>query len=133
MTFLQLMQWLEGQLGAHQWPVSHECRDLRSLFETCALHHNLAMRLAREIYHANGCRRPTDAIDRSQTLAAIIPIRLEVLRAGDTDIDVFRFIEAFCESVEQALKPSPGVREPDTHADPGRKILPFPRTRIRSA
>lgn len=134
MTFLQLMQWLEAQLGAHQWPLNRDCRDLRSLFETCALHHDLATRLARAIYQANHCRRPCDPVSRADTLGAVIPIRLEVLRAGDTDIDVFRFIETFCENVDLALKAQPRVTaDPPANMSTGPKILRFPRTRVRSA
>lgn len=133
MTFLQLMQWLEGQLGVHQWPINRDCKELRTLFDSCALHHDLALRLARAIYRANGCQHPRDQVERSPTLAAVIPIRLEVLRAGDTDIDVFHFIEGFCEGIEQALKPALVSAPPPAAAAPVRKIVPFTRQRAKSA
>ncbi|MHB1529214.1 MAG: hypothetical protein ACYDDA_04180 [Acidiferrobacteraceae bacterium] len=133
MTFLQLMQTLERRLGYHQLPVNPRARQLRELFESGALHHDLAVRLAHEIYRHNRCQKTGDLVQRTSTLDAIMPIRREVLQANDTDIDVFRFIETFCEGVERSLQPPllEDKRAATARATTASNVIPFERFRNR--
>ncbi|MHB1586604.1 MAG: hypothetical protein ACYCRH_06865 [Acidiferrobacteraceae bacterium] len=132
MTFLQLMQALERRLGYHQLPLNPNARHLRDLFESVALHHDLALRLAHEIYRHNRCQKTGGLVQRGPTLEAIMPVRREVLQACNTDIDVFRFIEAFCEGVERILQP-PLLEHKSTAPPPASadNVISFERFRNR--
>lgn len=131
MNFLQLVQFLEHHLGHHQIPIKADARDLQDLFETAPLHHELLPRIAQAIYKANRCRTLQDAVCGESTFAAIAPIRLEVLRAANTDIDLYRLIEELCTAVAAAFSSSEPPAQPKPARD--RAVVPFPRLRrVRS-
>lgn len=129
MTFIQLLKALERELGYHQFPVDACAPDLARVFESSAVHHDLATRLVREIYRANRCQKLSHPVSRELTLSALIPIRLDILKADNTDIDLFRFIENCCEVIERSLAlpvdpPAPvGAAIANSSAD----VLPFIR------
>lgn len=133
MTFLQLMQLLERRLGYHQLPVNADAIHVRDIFESCPVHHDLATRLLREIYRANRCQRTADLVARDATIGAILPIRAEVLKAPHTDVDMFRFLETFCEAVDQFLQPAllEDKRVIEQPASGGSNVIPFERFRQR--
>lgn len=133
MTFLQLMQLLERRLGYHQLPVNADAVHVRDIFESCAVHHDLATRLLREIYRANRCQRTGDLVERDASIAAILPIRAEVLKAPHTDVDMFRFLETFCEAMDNLLQPAllEDKRTVTPPAPGGSNVIPFERFRQR--
>ncbi len=103
MTFRELMQQLEAQLGHHQIPLQAAPTGMHDLFEFCALHHELMTEIALAIYKQNNCRALTDQVTRAATLDALAPIRLRVLRSPKTDVDLFHLIEELCRAVDVAF------------------------------
>lgn len=134
MNFLELLRALETRLGYHQVPLNPRARGIRDLFEGGPLHHELVVRLMRAIYARNKCQHLTDPVNREATFAALGPIRLEVLRAPHTDIDVYRLMDDLCLAVEQAFRESAGGASQPRVADKpvGARIIPFaPFLRMR--
>lgn len=132
MNFLQLVQLLEHRLGHHQVPINPGARELHDLFDNSPLHHELMPRIARAIYKANGCRSLRDPVAAAATFDAIAPIRLQVLRAKDTDVDVYRVIEEVCTAVGAAFD-SRNEKPASSASAPERAVVPFARTRrVRS-
>jgi len=107
LTFAQFVRHLERRLGHHQLPLNPSAAGIQDLFETCAVHHELMTRLVREIYKKNKCERLSDAITRSSTFDAVAPIRLEILRAPHTDIDLFNLMEDLCAAINTAFGGDP--------------------------
>lgn len=103
MTFRELMQQLEAQLGHHQIPLHPAAAGVHDLFEFCALHHELMTEIASAIYKRNDCRSLTDPVTRAATLDALAPIRLRVLRSPKTDVDLFHLVEELCRRVDAAF------------------------------
>ncbi len=104
MNFKELIERLADEIGYHQVPLNTGARSVDELFESCALHHELMMRLMRAIHRHNDCRNLTDGVTRVATLGAIAPIRLEVLHSPKTDIDTKRLIDDFCAAVDKAFE-----------------------------
>jgi hypothetical protein len=119
MNFLQLLTHLEEHLGSHQLPLNPRATGLRDLFDGIGLHHPLMQKVVRAIYEQNGCRRLTDPVSRLATLNALGPIRLEMLRAHSTDVDLYRLLEELCVAAADAFtddKPvgTPALTKPQT-------------------
>lgn len=128
MTFLELLRRLEQHLGSHQLPVNPRATSLRDVLDGVALHPALVQRLIRTLYESNGCRRLTDPVARSATLAAVGPLRHELLNAQGTDIDLYRFIEDFCGALTEILV-DPAARPGATDTRASAEIIPFNRLR----
>ena len=107
LTFAQFVRHLERRLGHHQLPLNPSATGIQDLFETCAVHHELMMRLVREVYKKNKCEKLSDAVTRSPTFDAVAPIRLEILRAPHTDIDLFNLMEDLCAAISTAFGGNP--------------------------
>ena len=107
MNFKELIECLADEIGYHQVPINAHARGVDELFENCALHHELMMRLMRAIHRHNDCRALTDVVTRVATLGAIAPIRLEVLHSPKTDIDTKRLMDDFCTAVDKAFENEP--------------------------
>ena len=101
MNFIELFKHLESQLGYHQFPVNDAARDLPELFESSASHHELVVRLARDIRKANRCQTMESPIAQDKTEQALSRIRLEILEGKKTDIDLYHFIEDVCVAINQ--------------------------------
>ena len=138
MTFKRLLHHLELRLGHHQVPLKGAVCDIKGLFEVCALHHELMMELLRDIYKKNGCQHLNDRVTHGATFEAITPIRVKILRAPNTDIDLFNLIEDFClaaDSFFQVEMATPTVITsnilPQILPRPSADILPFRVSRAR--
>ncbi len=107
LTFEQFVRHLEQRLGHHQLPLNPAATGIQDLFESCAVHHELMMRLVREIYKKNKCEKLKDTVTRSSTFDAVAPIRLEILRAPHTDIDVFNLMGDLCAAIDAAFGVDP--------------------------
>lgn len=112
MNFLALLAHLEERLGSHQLPLNPRASGLRDLFDGIGLHHPLMQKVVRAIYEQNGCRRLTDPVDRHATLNALGPIRLEMLRAHSTDVDLYRLLEELCVAAADAFAEDKPVGAP---------------------
>ena len=103
MNFKELIERLADEIGYHQVPLNARARRIDELLESCALHHELMLRLMRAIHRRNDCHVLTDNVTRVTTLDAIAPIRLEVLHSPKTDIDTKRLMDDFCTAVDMAF------------------------------
>ena len=99
MTFIELMQGLERQLGYHQLPLNPAATDLRNIFESGPLHHDLLTRVVREIFRSNRCQRLKDTVTRDGTFNALAPIRQSLLGAASTDVDAYHVMDDLCRAV----------------------------------
>jgi hypothetical protein len=130
MNFRELLAHLEERLGNHQLPLNPHATSLRDLFDGIGLHHPLMQKVVRAIYDQNRCRRLDDPVDRMTTLNALGPIRLEMLRAHSTDVDLYRLLEDLCVAVTDAFtidKPLPAP----TPTKPGAQVIPLETFRRR--
>jgi hypothetical protein len=98
-SFIELFCFLENRLGYHQFPVYAQAKEISELFESSAAHHELVVRLARDIYKANHCQKLAWEIDKVKTEAVLTRIRLDILNGNKTDIDLYHFIEDICVAV----------------------------------
>ena len=129
MTYLELLHLLEERLGRLHMPLRTKAATVHELFDGCALHHELMTTLVRAVYAANRCHHVKDRITAEKTLEAISPIRAAILGAEDTDIDTYRFVEAFVAEVQKAFGQSQ-VR-PRRHPAPARgEVIAFPRRTV---
>jgi hypothetical protein len=103
-NFKELTEHLADEIGYHQVPLNACARGVDEILESCALHHELMMRLMRAIHRHNDCRKLTDRVTRVATLEAIAPIRLEVLHSPRTDIDTKRLMDDICAAVDKAFE-----------------------------
>lgn len=126
MTFERLMRYMERVLGHHQVPLRAHAARLADLFESCALHHELMLRLANSVYKENRCTKLSDPIDRTTTLNALGPIRRDVLRAPHTDVDAYNFIESLCAAVCDAFEREEPHTPPVVPAPQPGRVLAFP-------
>ena len=92
MNFKELLAQLEERLGYHQFPLNPAATNIKDIFESSPLHHDLMTRLVRAIYVSNACRRLIDPVDLDKTLQALAPIRQEALRASAADVDLYRVL-----------------------------------------
>jgi hypothetical protein len=106
MNFRELLAYLEDHLGNYQLPLNPRATSLRDLFDGIGLHHPLIKKVVHAIYEQNGCRRLTDPVNRTATLNALGPIRLEMLRAHSTDVDLYRLLDDLCAAAATAFDPS---------------------------
>ncbi|MBE9515639.1 MAG: hypothetical protein IME93_01545 [Proteobacteria bacterium] len=102
MTFIELMQRLEQELGYHQWPVNPAARELREVFDNSPVNGQLAVRIMRSLYKNNLCQKPADAVTLDQCDKTLIPIRLELVHSQTTDIDAYQFMEQMCHAIHKA-------------------------------
>jgi len=90
------MRYLETRVGHHQLPLDPRARDLRGLLASCALHHEITRELTQAIFKQNRCNGLEDPVRSEPTLAALVPLRLKILKSETTDLDLFHFIESWC-------------------------------------
>ena len=109
MTFRELIELLSKRIGYHQIPINPAATELRGLIDSGAVHYELVTQIVTALYTGNRCRRLGDAISQDATFEALEPIRLAVLRAPGTDVDVHGLMETICQEVAHAL----GVATPD--------------------
>ena len=108
MTFVELLQRLEAQLGYHQIPLNPAATDLRNVFESGPLHHDLLIRVVREIFRSNRCRHLHDAVTRDGTFNALSPIRQSLLGKASTDVDAYHVMDDLCRAVAHAFAEAEG-------------------------
>ena len=138
MTFVELLQQLEAQLGYHQVPLNPTATSLRDVFESGPLHHDLLIRVVREVYRSNHCRRLHDPVSRDATFNALTPIRQSLLGRASTDVDAYHVMDDVCRAVAHAFAHADGhTVGRRLNYRPGRAqvidLMPFLRARrIRS-
>jgi hypothetical protein len=109
MTYRELTELLSRRIGHHQIPLNPAATELRGLVESGAVHYELVTQIVTAIYTGNRCRRLSDPVTRDATFEALEPIRLAVLRAPGTDVDVHGLMETICTEVAHAFGvPAPG-------------------------
>jgi hypothetical protein len=116
MTFRELIERLARRIGHHQIPLNPAATELRGLIESGAVHYELVTQIATAIYTANRCRRLNDPVTQDATFEALEPIRLAVLRAPGTDVDVHGLMETVCAEVAHAFGVTAPTDGPTTPA-----------------
>ncbi len=101
MNLRELLQRLEERVGSHQLPLNPEAGGLRDLFACVGLHHDWMRRLAHAIWRENRCTRLSDPVGRDETFHAFEALRLEVLRAPSTDLDLCRLLDEITEALNE--------------------------------
>jgi len=109
MTFRELIDRLAKRIGSHQLPLNPAASELRGLIDSGAVHYELVTQIVTALYTGNHCRRLSDPVTRDASFEALEPIRVAVLRASGTDVDVHDLMETICTEVAQAF----GVTNPD--------------------
>lgn len=116
MTFRELIDTLAKRIGSHQIPLNPKASELRGLIDSGAVHYELITQIATAIYTGNRCRHLKDAVAQDATFEALEPIRLAVLRAPGTDVDVHGLMEIICHEVAHAFGVTAPADEPAAHA-----------------
>lgn len=129
MTFRELLEHLSRQIGQHQLPIHPRATELRGLIDSSAVHYELVTQLAAAIYTANHCHRISDPVTMESTFDGIEPIRLAVLRAPGTDVDVVDFVETVCAEVARVMDTSRS-ESPEPDGSGSGEIVRF-RRRLR--
>jgi len=128
MTFRELIELLSKRIGHHQIPLHSAARELRGLIDSGAVHYELITQIATAIYTGNRCRHLTDVVTQDATFAALEPIRLAVLRAPGTDVDVHSLMETIYTEVAHAFGVTAPTDEPTRPT--GGEVVRF-RRRLR--
>ncbi len=120
MKFIQLIEQLARHVGTHQIPVNPAATQRQGLIESSALHYELITRIVGAIYARNRCGRLTDPVERDATFEALAPIRQEVLRAANTDVEAARLLEDLCVGIAVVFEQHnpAGAVSPPTPRDP---------------
>jgi hypothetical protein len=109
MTFRELIALLSKRIGHHQIPLNPEATELRGLIDSGAVHYELITQIVTALYTGNRCRQLHDPVAQDASFEALEPIRLAVLRAPGTDVDVHGLMESICAEVAHAF----GVATPN--------------------
>lgn len=129
MSFRELIELLAKRIGHHQIPLNPKATELRGLIDSGAVHYELITQIVTAIYTGNRCRRLSDPVTQDATFEALEPIRLAVLRAPGTDVDVHGLLETICAEVAQAFQVTTPNEGPATPPRSG-KLFRF-RRRLR--
>jgi hypothetical protein len=105
MTFIELLRRLERHLGNHQIPLNPAARGIKDIFESTPLHPEFTTKLVRAIFSGNRCQSLDDAVTHANTIAALTPLRLELLRAKSTDVDAHRMLNELCAALAKTFPP----------------------------
>ena len=89
------------------------------------------LRVLKQIYKHNGCRRFSDPVCPLKTNEALAPLRTELMRAANTDVETFHLMEELGQIVNQVLVPEPGPAGGPEAAEPRGKIIPLAPHRHR--
>jgi len=128
MTFRELLETLARRIGSHQIPLNAKATELRGLIDSGAVHYELITQIATAIYTGNKCRHLKDPVSQDATFEALEPIRLAVLRAPGTDVDVHSLMENIGHEVAHVFGVTTRSDEPATPA--GADVVRF-RRRLR--
>jgi hypothetical protein len=132
MTYVELLQALEQRLGYQHLPLNPRASNMKTLFESTPVHHELMQRLVQALYRSNDCRAITDAIKTDACFEAIVTVRHEILKTATTDVDAYRLLDDLCDALNQIfnIAQEPAPAEEKRSAD----VLPFtsrPRRNIQ--
>lgn len=133
MTFIDFLKALEVRLGYHQLPIRADAGDIRDIFEASPVHTDLATRIVRAMYRENGCQKMQSPVTLNACNAALIPVRVDLLKARTTDVDEFGFMDDLCHAVSDLLgEPATAVRSKTCNAGEQNTVIPFPSRKLKS-
>jgi len=129
MTYIELLQALEQRLGYQHLPLNARASNMKNLFDSTPVHHELMQRLVQGLYRNNACRVLTDTVKRDACFDAVITVRQETLKNGTTDVDAYRLLDDLFQVLGELFPvlPEPTEAEAKRTAD----VLPFPRRNSR--
>lgn len=114
MNFRELVEHLARRIGHHQLPLNPAATQLRGLIDSGAVHYELITQIVTALYTGNRCRRLDDPVTQDASFEALEPIRLAVLRAPGTDVDVHDLLETICAEVAHVFGVTAPTDEPTT-------------------
>jgi hypothetical protein len=129
MSFHELIELMAKRIGHHQIPLNPAATELRGLIDSGAVHYELITQIATAIYTGNRCRHIKDAVTQDASFEALEPIRLAVLRAPGTDVDVHGLMESICTEVAHAFDVATPNKRPAAPSSSG-ELVRF-RRRLR--
>jgi hypothetical protein len=128
MTFHELIEQLARRIGHHQVPLNPAASELRGFIDSGAVHYELITQIVTALYTGNRCRKLNDPVTQDASFEALEPIRLAVLRAPGTDVDVHGLMETICMEIAHAFGVTTPTDAPTT--PPGAEVVRF-RRRLR--
>ena len=128
MTFRELIEQLAKRIGHHQIPFNPAATELRGLIDSGAVHYELITQIVTAVYTGNRCRHLKDTVTQDATFEALEPIRIAVLRAPGTDVDVHGLMETICAEVAHSFGVTAPTDAPTTSG--GAEVVRF-RRRLR--
>lgn len=103
MTFIELLRRLERHLGNHQIPLNAAARGIKDIFDSTPLHPDFTTKFVRAIFNGNRCQSLDDPVTHADTIAALTPLRVELLRAKSTDVDTHRMLNELCTALAKTF------------------------------
>lgn len=103
MKFRHFITALADRIGRHQIPVENHATEIRYFLGHDGVHHDFITGLVRTIYCENHCGHLDAAIDPQLTMKTIAGAREDIIKARDTDICQFRFVDALCHEARELL------------------------------
>ena len=103
MNFRRFITALADRIGQHQIPVDSNANEIRYFLRHDAVHHDFITTLVRTIYRKNQCGHLDAVIDPHLTMKTIAGARDGLVKARDTDICQFRFVDALCHEARVLL------------------------------
>ncbi len=103
MNFRRFITALADRIGRHQIPVDNNASEIRYFLGHDGVHHDFITDLVRTIYRRNSCGHLDADIDPHLTMKTIAGARENLVKAHDTDICHFRFVDALCHEARELL------------------------------
>lgn len=104
MTYIELLQALEQRLGYQHLPLNSHASNMKNLFESTPVHHELMQRLVQALYRKNACLVLTGTVQRDACFDAIGTVRQETLKAATTDVDAYRLLDDLCQALDEIFE-----------------------------
>jgi hypothetical protein len=129
MTYIELLQALEQRLGYQHLPLNPHASNMKNLFDSTPVHHELMQRLVQALFRNNECRLLTDAVACNVCFEAVGMVRQETLKTATTDVDAYRLLDDLSEALIEIFKI---VQEPIAAEEKrSAEIVPFTRRNSR--
>ncbi len=131
MTYLELLQALEHQLGYQHLPLNPRARTLKDLFECSPVHHELMRQLTQNLYRVNACRTFSDDVTRAACFDAIGAVRLQAFATQNMDVEAVRLLDNLCRALNEILAETASLTstEPVKSSAEVIQLEPFRRAR----
>ena len=131
MTFLELLLALEHRLGYQHVPLDPQASTLKHIFDCSPVHHELMYRIVQALYHANGCTRLTDSVNRETCFEAVGPVRQQALKTPNADVDAYHLLENLCHALDEIFTAEHTPPNRDADSKPPAEVIRLDSARRR--